>query len=754
MRESPRQLEARKLVASGRMFPSFDKEEDGWYARWHGIGADNPWVDEYVRSAVMMPSCADAEYQKHETLHDAYLAALRSRTGRVIWDEKECLEFAALVRAWNGNAAADREAMSAIVFSFDPEKGLSVPRPEGRRQLKALGQAVSVWTPLTGLKKAGKVLRLELTRDEAENFLRFGARQLREAGYTVEGVDIAADVRATAVVEGEKNENLRINLSILVDGEEATAEELRFLLEQGGSLVFFHDRWIEIDRALIREALVTLERGVGRKSKLMSFALGIGAVGRLEIDTLAAKGWIRGFLERLRRSGKTPPVGRTRKIKIAGFNGELRRYQVTGVEWLSFLTDNGFGALLADEMGLGKTVQVIAYLARLAGRYGREKFRVLIVSPLTLTMNWRHEIERFAPSLADSVEIVSYNRLVREYSTFSMVKWTVIVLDEAQIIKNHETQAAKAVRALNPPRRVALTGTPIENSTMDLWALEDFLNPGLLGDRKTFLKRFAKPIAQYGDGEAARRLRRAMEPFVLRRLKSNDEIAAELGTKREVREYCALGDVARREYESALAAFRATVHTGGDVFALLSELKLICDGEGKMQRLCELLTSIFESGESALVFTQYARVGAEIKRTLKERFGRDFPYLHGGLSVKEREEQIRIFKTTGIRTESPSVKPNAFILSLKAGGFGLNLVKATHVIHFDRWWNPAVESQATDRAHRIGQSKDVLVHLMITEGTLEERIDAMLERKESLKRLLSAGEEFWQTVKLEAKRDV
>ena len=457
----------------------------------------------------------------------------------------------------------------------------------------------------------------------------------------------------------------------------------------------------------------------------------------------------------------------------------MRDYQRRGVEWVKFLTEHGFGALLADDMGLGKTIQVIAWILstvpsassrtgvgkRRTGAVGEDADStesILIVAPLTLLSNWRHEFAKFAPSLkvyvhqgekrhlasgfrktvheAD-VTITSYNLLVRDYTDFSEIEWDALVLDEAQAVKNPDTQAARAIRALTPPKRIALTGTPVENSVSDLWSLEEFLNPGFLGSRKEFAERFVKPIAADERSTAGKRLRHALEPFVLRRLKSDKGIAAELGEKREVREYCELTADQRRDYEMALADFRASEHAQGDVFALLTRLKLICDGAGKLERLFDLVETIFENGESVLVFTQYAKVGAWLRDELEKRFERHFPFLHGGLSATERESQVQAFQT--------SKRPNLFILSLKAGGFGLNLTKATHVIHFDRWWNPAVENQATDRAHRIGQKKTVFVHLFISAGTLEEHVDEILERKARVADSVITEAEWLEAAKLD-----
>jgi hypothetical protein len=695
------------------------------------------------------------------------MMALKSRTGLVLWDEEECEAFAAEIREWNGAAEEDVAARGRLTFVFCPPQdggdgafSVRIAVPAGRRRLRALGMSMFVFAPLRALRRDGGVLKVELDRAEAEAFVAHGARDLVDAGYKVEGVDISARIDACAQLHAAgdgKRSRPEMELSVTVAGERVGAAEIRFLLDQGSSLVFFRDRWIEVDRNLLKQALRALERGRREVSSPLGFAMGIGRVGELEIENVKVHGWLRGLVNRLRAAGRMPdsPLG-----PVPGLNGELRDYQRRGVEWLRFLTDNGFGALLADDMGLGKTVQVIAWmLSRRAEGMGRKP--VLIVAPLTLLVNWEREFSRFAPSLKICVHhgdrrftgsyfgksvggcdavVTSYNLLVRDYESFSAVGWEAIVLDEAQAVKNPDTRAARAIRALLPPCRIALTGTPVENSVMDVWALEDFLNPGFLGERKLFERRFARPIAENEQCSAAVRLRRALEPFILRRLKSDASVAAELGEKHELREYCRLDAEDRRRYEAALEDFRVRERRRGDVFALITELKLICDGVGKFERLAELLETIFENGESALVFTQYAKVGASLKAGLQRRFGRRFPFLHGGLSLAEREREIAAFNRSGA---------GAFILSLKAGGFGLNLTKATHVIHFDRWWNPAAENQATDRAHRIGQRKTVSVHLMIAAGTLEEHVDDILRGKSRMADSLITESEWLEAAKLD-----
>jgi non-specific serine/threonine protein kinase len=756
MKLSPRQREAMRIVADGRFYPDLVKEDDGWHARWRSFGDDaNAWVDEYVRSSIVTPLSADAEERKFETLHDAWIMALRSRSGLVLWDDAECARFAEDLAEWHGGGEEDTAVRKGLTFRFESDKkGFRVrcEVPRARAALRALGQAAYVFGPLRELKMDGGSLSTNLSHGEAERFVNSGARELVKAGYSVSGVDIAASVAASAEIDAPLDDvspAASARLRIKVAGEEVSAEEIRFLLDQGSSLVYFRDHWIEVDRGILKEALRALEKSGGMKlsrAEAVSFASGIGRVGRLEIEEVASHGWLRGLVGSLIAAGQRP-LGDCPQPE--GLQGTLRDYQRRGAAWMGFLTDNGFGALLADDMGLGKTIQTIAWLM---GGQGP----ALVVAPLTLLSNWRHEIAKFAPglkvyvhqgdsrhiasgfrktALESDIVVTSYSLLVRDYRDISEVEWQALVLDEAQAIKNPDTQVARAVRALGVKRRVALTGTPVENSASDIWSLEEFLNPGFLGDRKSFAERFLKPIGYDPGCAAAKKLRHALEPFILRRLKSDESIARELGPKREIREYCSLAPAERAEYESALEDFRSGERRQGDVFALITRLKLICDGDGKFARLVEILESVVENGESALVFTQYAKVGARLKTLLEERFRRKVQFLHGGLSAKEREREVVDFNNA----KGPSI----FVLSLRAGGFGLNLVKAAHVIHYDRWWNPAVESQATDRAHRIGQTKMVLVHMMVTEGTLEEHVDDILQSKSALAdSLVTGGESF------------
>jgi len=806
VRMTPKQREALEAMAARRFVPCMRLEEDGWHARWRGTPDDgNPWLDALVREAVVTPLYADAENRRHDTLHDAWLDALRSRTGLVAWDPGECAAFAKELDEWAG--AADDSSRAGIVFAL-VARGESVfvecAAPKGAKGLRALGQAAYVFPPLMHMRRAGTFpggaarLRVELGRVDAAAFVDGGAKDLSDAGYGVAGVpersvvDAAVDVGESAADGGDEGAPrertdaaapLRAKVTVRVDGEPVNAEEVRFLLDQKSTFVFFRDRWIEVDRGILKEALRVLERQSERRvsvNEAVAFAAGVGAAGALDVAEARAHGWLRGLVNELRGA-----AGAAAAFRPEGLAAELRPYQRRGAAWMGFLTGHGFGALLADDMGLGKTVQTIAWMLSVREgwrRSGDASSPFLVVAPVTILANWRHEIAAFAPSLkvlvhhgaarfpeemfssvaaGYDVVLTSYPVFAKDYRFLRRERWAGLVLDEAQTIRNPETLSARAASALRAPRRIALTGTPVENSVSDVWSIENFLNPGFLGDRKSFDERFANPIAENPGSAAARRLATALEPFVLRRLKTDESIAAEIGPKRETAEYCVLSERQRRAYEDALSAYSRGERRRGDVFALITRLKLVCDGYildgalpdaqafaegGKFLRLVELLESVFAAGESAIVFSQYAKVGAMLKTALGARFGFAVPFLHGALPAAAREREIAAFRE--------SAEPLAFVLSVKAGGVGLNLEKATRVVHFDRWWNPAVEAQATDRAHRIGQTKPVFVHKFIAEGTLEERVDEILARKSrTAGAAIADGESFLMSLEGEALLD-
>lgn len=770
-------------VAAGRYLPGIEERNGRFYARWRPVVLPKSVDDHaafYVRCVDGLARRAQRTAledgsERCETVHDAWLKSLRTDAGVIAWKETEDVrDLMRVLDVWRSPLIISAAERAALKFHLIAPHEADAPWhlklgavPKTRMGLISLGQAAAIFPPIRSLH--GCVA--ELSRADAENFLRTGAQALTAAGFDVDmpcgvtGEHVTAEAELTPgdgnSKEASKNKSRSIatKLTIRVDGEKVTEREIQFLLDQGSTLVFFRDRWIEVDRFVLREALRALQSVKGKKLDLhqaVSFAIGMGRVGRLRVDRVKAHGWLRGLLNELRGDAQFKVLPAPK-----GLNGELRDYQLRGASWLTFLTKWGFGPCLADDMGLGKTIQTIAYVLHLrnaAAKNPNGADPVLVVAPVSVTTNWMREFRKFAPKLkvmlhqgatratggtflvecrrADVV-ITGYSLLVKDFRDFSGMSYSALILDEAQMIKNADTRVARAARALEIPIKVALTGTPFENSANDLWSIEEFLNPGLLGERKDFEMNFTKSIRENAHSGAATKLKHILEPFMLRRLKTDPGIASELGEKREIREYCVLSQSQRRAYEDALTAFRNDVASDepsrGRVLALLTELKLICDGEGKLARLDELLEEIFASGESCLIFTQYAKVGRMLRSHLQEQFGRLFPFLHGGLSPAQRDGEISAFNA--------DTEPNAFILSLKAGGFGLNLTRATHVIHFDRWWNPAVENQATDRAHRIGQKKTVFVHAFICAGTLEDHVDELLESKRYLANEVVAGGE-------------
>ncbi|MCO1581182.1 DEAD/DEAH box helicase [Crossiella sp. SN42] len=450
-------------------------------------------------------------------------------------------------------------------------------------------------------------------------------------------------------------------------------------------------------------------------------------------------------------------AGTRAELRAAEVRAELRPYQVTGVAWLRSVPGGG---ILADEMGLGKTLQAISLLATRPGPH-------LVVCPTSLVGNWRRELDRFAPALpvrahhgprrsldnlAAEVVVTSYGALRADAEELAGTSWDTVIFDEAQQIKNPDSLAAKAATRLNARLRIALTGTPVENRLDDLWAILNVTRPGLLGTRGRFRQRFATPIQQRRSATAAQRLHALIDPHLLRRTKS--EVATDLPPKLYTTVACTLTDEQIRLYRDAVdRAFTDGLGSGierrGRVLALLTALKQVCnhpaqllgqDGplpgrSGKFDRAGEMLAEIVEDGDRALVFTQYRAMGELLSRHLTETLGGpEIPFLHGGLTADRRDKLVQAF-------QHDEDAPPILLLSLRAAGFGLNLTRAGHVLHYDRWWNPAVEEQATDRAHRIGQHRVLTVHTLVTGGTVEEHIARMHETKRALADLVSGDSE-------------
>lgn len=577
---------------------------------------------------------------------------------------------------------------------------------------------------------------------------------------------------------------LDFNVQVTLDGEPLTDAEWQSILASTQGLVLLKGRWVEVDGGKLKEVLQHWKR-------VQSTA------GRDGLSLLEGLRLLSGFRPEVRAEGDVPSEREDWSTVIAGrdlaqilesmqhpeagresdpgaeLRAELRPYQRVGVHWLWFMNRLGLGACLADDMGLGKTVQVIGLLLALRQRPAAPDTpkTSLLVVPASLLANWKAELRRFAPSLSvllahpadtppgtlarlasdPAAELAGTDLLITSYSMVLRQpwlkdrSWNLVVLDEAQAIKNAGARQSRAVKELRGRCRIALTGTPIENRLSDLWSLFDFLCPGLLGSARDFAA-FVKRQSTAADGQAFGPLRRLVRPYILRRLKTDKSIIADLPDKTEMTAFCPLTKRQAALYQQAVQELAERleapetdgIQRRGVILAFLTRFKQICnhpsqwlgDGayapadSGKFGRLSELCEEIAARQEKVLVFSQYREMTQPLERHLAGIFGRPGLVLHGETAVKKRQELVAEFQRDG--------GPPFFVLSLKAGGTGLNLTAATHVVHFDRWWNPAVENQATDRAFRIGQNRNVVVHKFTCRGTVEERIDALIASKTTL----------------------
>ncbi len=578
---------------------------------------------------------------------------------------------------------------------------------------------------------------------------------------------------------------LKFNAAATLGGEELTEEEWFALMASQETLVLLRGQWVEVDKEKLKSVLEHWQRAQAEAKNGVSFLQGMrlisgvreaGADGGADAaladwSQVTAGGWLRETLEQMRSpetAGEFDPN--------EGLQASLRPYQAAGVRWMWFLQTLGLGACLADDMGLGKTIQVIALLLQLRRESAPPAARpALLVAPASLLRNWLNEVSRFAPGLravtahpsespdgawreeksatawmkgADLV-ITTYSQVAR-IDWLARCEWRLVILDEAQAIKNPGAGQTKAVKKLKAGARIAMSGTPVENRPGDLWSLYDFLNPGLLGGAAEF-NRYMKAI-QKADRPDFSPLRRLVQPYILRRLKTDKSIIADLPDKTEMNVTCRLSRKQAALYDQnvqelgELLRGAEGIQRRGLVLAFLMRFKQICnhpcqwlnDGEykpeesGKFVRLAELCEEIASRQEKVLVFTQFQEMTGPLAEHLRGVFGRPGLVLHGGTPVKERAKLVDAFQ----RDDGPPF----FVLSLKAGGSGLTLTAASHVFHFDRWWNPAVENQATDRAFRIGQKRNVLVHKFVCRGTLEERINEMLKEKRAMAESLIGGE--------------
>ena len=659
------------------------------------------------------------------------------------------------------------------------------------RLLAGLGRAARLYPDLGEALRGTHPGQMLLDTEGAHRFLSHAAL-LEDAGYGVllpawwrrrPSLGLSLEVRGRDPVAHVLRDRA-VGLRELVDyrwglalgGRTLTEDDLADLARAKVPLVRLRGRWVFLDPERLAAGLAFLRRGGGRMTAgdaLRVMRLLPPEELPLPVTDARGEGWLADLLGgRLdQRLEVLPPP--------PGLVGELRPYQIRGFSWLAFLDSLGLGACLADDMGLGKTVQLLALL--LHHREGP----ALLVCPLSVLGNWQREAARFAPALrvrvlhgADredpavlaagaDVVLTTYATAVREADALATISWDRVVLDEAQHIKNSGGSAAKAVRRFPARNRIALTGTPVENRLAELWSILDFVNPGVLASAHTFRARFAVPIERYADEDAATRLRQATRPFMLRRTKTDHAIAAELPTKRHVRHLCGMTTEQVSLYRAVLDDLLERLAEPGEtwrkglVLAAMTKLKQACvhpalllkdasplpGRSGKIDRLEEIVDHALGAGESVLCFTQFARFGGMLTPHLAARFGVPVRFLHGGTPRGARDAMVAEFQE--------AKQPGVFVLSLKAGGTGLNLTAANHVVHVDRWWNPATETQASDRAFRIGQRRDVHIHTLVCLGTLEERIDRVLADKGVLaERVVGTGEGWLSALSAQELRDL
>ena len=670
--------------------------------------------------------------------------------------------------------------------------------------LAGLGYAARLFSPITGSLKSTRPDRLTLDTGQAHSFLREAAPLLEEAGFGLLvppwwnrpgarlGVRLrlrpsqepGADVIPMSKMTFENLVGYQWDLSL---GETTlTREEFEALVALKSPLVQIRGQWVQLDPEDIEVAIRFWEKQqqAGDISLLDALQLGLDAEatsGGLPLDEVVAEGWLADWLDRFNQ-----PEHLSELPQPGSLRGELRPYQQHGYSWLCFLRRWGLGACLADDMGLGKTIQAIAMLLHEKEENGHLPAPTLLVCPTSVVTNWEREVGRFAPSLstmihrgadrgrgedfcqaAQTVDMVlsSYAIVRRDAETLQEIPWLGVILDEAQNIKNPAAKQTRAVRRLSAEFRLALTGTPVENRLSELWSIMHFLNPGYLGTRQAFRRRFGLPIERYNDESAAERLRAMVSPFILRRVKTDPRVIQDLPDKLEMKVYCQLTEEQATLYEAVVqdalqrVAESEGIERRGLVLSMLMQLKQICNHpvqylhqakgaevdsanlarrSGKLTRLVELLEEIVSVGDRALLFTQFAEMGHVLRAYLPQALGCPTQFLHGGVPAKKRDQMVERFQEDG---QGPFI----FILSLRAGGTGLNLTRANHVFHFDRWWNPAVEDQATDRAFRIGQTRNVQVHKFVTVGTMEEMIDGMIESKKALAEAVMGSGEQWLT---------
>jgi SNF2 family DNA or RNA helicase len=665
------------------------------------------------------------------------------------------------------DAAELWSAPAAVLSRFGPQADVDL--------LLGLRHGARAWPPLARLLHEATPGALALDDDEVLELFGGAADALAGAGIEVRWpAELVADgltLRATAATPTPAavtaagltmQSLLEFRWQLVLGGDTLTEEEVKTLAEAKRPLVRLRGRWVRADR----DKLARLLDRRRRRNLTAVEAVAAALQGSLDVDGETVEFTPPPPVADLAR--RITAGGRTDVAPPARLAATLRPYQLRGLAWLAEMTETGLGGCLADDMGLGKTLQVIAlHLHRQTTT--AQPAPTLVVCPTSLLGNWEREIAKFAPGTPtrryhggtrhltdlapDEVVLVTYGVVRRDRAALADTEWGLVVADEAQHVKNPLSRTAKELRGIPAAARIALTGTPVENRLTDLWAVLDWTTPGLLGPLDRFRRSVAVPVERYRDEDAAAQLSRVVRPFLLRRVKSDPTIAPELPAKTELDQVVPLTAEQTTLYEAVVRQTLADIAESegiqrrGLVFKLMTGLKQICNHpaqflhengplprrSGKLAALDELVDIIVASDESALVFTQYVEMGSLIVAHLAER-GIPVAFLHGGTPSRRREQLVEEFQAGAVPV---------FVLSLKAGGVGLNLTRATHVIHYDRWWNPAVEDQATDRAYRIGQDQPVTVHRLVAEGTVEDKIAALLADKRHLADSVIGTGEAW-----------
>ena len=708
-------------------------------------------------------------------------------------------------------------------------RGRSIDRPQ-ETLLMGLGLASRLYAPIEPSLQDARPQFCPLTALQAYDFLKVTAWRLQDSGLGVvlppslanqsgwaNRLGLKIQAQSAKLNKGQVRLGLQSLLNfrweLSIGGQSLSKAEFDRLVALNAPLVEINGEWVELRPQDIRAAQTFFASRKDQTALSLEDALRISTgdtqtIEKLPVVSFEASGPLQELITTLSGNRQIEALPTPKN-----FRGVLRPYQSRGVGWLAFLEQWGLGACLADDMGLGKTIQLIAFLLHLKEQKTLE-YPTLLVCPTSVLGNWEREVKKFGPTLtaflyhgdkrpqgktfAKAVQgkdlvITSYALIHRDLKSLQTIAWQGVVLDEAQNIKNPDAKQSQAVRELEAQFRIALTGTPVENRLSELWSILDFLNPGYLGPKNFFQRRFATPIERYGDTASLQTLRSLVQPFLLRRLKTDRDIIQDLPDKQEMTVFCGLSSEQASLYQHtvdrSLAEIEAAegIQRKGIILALLVKLKQICnhpalflkeeggeekdkglrikdkkDGDlafslytsafltrsGKLQRLEEMLEEVVAEGDRALIFTQFAEWGKLLKAHLERQLGRETLFLYGSTSRKQREEMVDRFQ------HDPQ-GPRLFILSLKAGGVGLNLTRANHVFHFDRWWNPAVENQATDRVFRIGQTKNVQVHKFVCNGTLEEKVHELIESKKALaENVIGAGENWLTELDTDSLRDL